>query len=203
MANLLYVPILHTQKEVGKIASAISSANTPIPAEQEKSSSASPLVKMWQGIQGKIEVLNPPWKKVRIYQEALPVCGQEERIVSHLAENSLNHQLIVKFLKRGAHLEGTEEQNLLLREYDLLAHAFQAAEGKTSTTAYRNASETILADRDKFIAQRVKQTLKEEETGLLFIGVRHKVDQLLKQYYQMTYVIYRLPFETVHSIYNL
>lgn len=196
MPRLLYVPILHTEKEAGAIAKIA----PPLPEKQ----TAVLLKEMWNGIQKKIEDLKPEWEKLRIYQEALPLCGQEEKIVRELAEKeSLNHRLLKTFMERGAPLEGTEDADLLLKEYDLLSKLFLANDQEKSLEEYQKLSEETLIQRDQFIAGQVQKTLKENETGLLFMGIRHKVDQLLKADYEITYIIYRIPFQAVKTVYNL
>lgn len=193
MTRLLYVPILHAEKEVGVLR-----------GTQERPETTSPLREMWAGIQQKLEALKPVWEKVRIYQEALPVCGKEEKIVQDLAEKgSRNHRLLVDLIKKEAHLEGTEDPNLLLKEYDLLSRLFQNGDNPADRAEYRGQSEVILKERDQFIASRLRGTLKAGETGLVFIGVRHKLDQLLKKDFEIIYVIYRVPFEVVKTVYNL
>lgn len=193
MDRILYVPILHTEKEIGLFHGDAKCLNT-----------IASIKEMWVGIQKKILNIRPAWDKVRIYQEALPVCGREEKIVRGLSlKGSINHRMIAGFLRRGAQIEGTEDPNLLMREYDLLSQALHSKDHGGDLKDYRKESDVILALRDQFIAQRIRATLKTGETGLLFIGVRHKVDELLKKDYYMTHIIYRIPFETVKNVYNL
>lgn len=193
MRNLFYVPILHAEGEVALIEGIA-----------QKAENHAALLEMWNGIGKKLEELKPAWEKVQIYQEALPVCGKEAKIVGELAEKgSQNHRLVSSLLKKGATLEGTEDPNLLVMEYDLFSRAFQHQDQKGDLSEYRAQSEKILRERDRFIAARVHETLREGSTGILFIGVRHKVDQLLKIKLPITYVIYRIPFGSVKTIYNL
>ena len=190
MKRLFYIPILHTEREVSLIQSG-----------QGHGEKVHAIKEMWVGLQKKILDLKLPWEKVRLYQDALPVCGREEEIVQKLSlKGSMNHRLLLGFVRRGAHLEGTEDSKLLLKEYELLSQAFG---GPSDATPYRTQSDALLAERDQFIARRIKETLKEGETGLLFIGVRHAIEPLLKKDYELTYVIYRLPFQTVKTVYNL
>lgn len=197
--QILYVPILHAKAEVALIED-----EALTEGGGKKAESHTALLEMWKGIQQKLEELKPVWEKVQIYQEALPVCGKERKIVESLAEKgSQNHRLILELLKKGCSLEGTEDPNLLLREYDLLSRAFQDREQKRNVSGYQAESEKVLQERDRFIAARIRETLKDGGTGLLFIGVRHKVDPLLKNEFPISYVIYRVPFGAVKTIYNL
>ena len=159
---------------------------------------------MWVGIQQKILDLKPPWGSLRIYQEALPVCGREAELVTRLSlKGSHNHRLICSLLRHGARIEGTEDPNLLVREYDLLSKAFHAGEGRMPLADYRKESDKILAERDEFIAGRIRQTLKPGEVGLVFLGVRHQLDRLLEKDFEIVSVIYMIPFDTVKTVYNL
>jgi hypothetical protein len=41
---------------------------------------------LWTRIEQTLEGLAPPWERVRVYQDGLPVCGRELAIVSERAE---------------------------------------------------------------------------------------------------------------------
>jgi len=47
------------------------------------------------------------------------------------------------------------------------------------TTPTAETAQTLLDQRDTFIAQRINDTLNEGEMGLLFIGLLHKVEDKL------------------------
>jgi hypothetical protein len=125
------------------------------------------------------------YRRVRIYQDGLPVCGKEEAIVQELAEaGSLNHQLVRELTGRGAVLVGTEDPQLLIREYQLQRRRLGAeANGETPPSlhgqdarATSDEAARILAARDRFIAERIAATLQDGETGLLFLGAAHPLD---------------------------
>jgi len=60
---------------------------------------------------------------------------------------------------------------------------------------YQRLAKSILQKRDSYIAQRIDKTLREGETGLLFIGITHKVNEKLPKDIGIDYLIYRLPFK--------
>ena len=188
----------------------------------------SPVDEMWAGIAAKIGELNLPWNQVRIYQDGLPVCGNELEIVTRLAkQNSWNHLLILDLLKKGAKLEGTENMDFLIREYDLLNILLMKNSTADLSTVlptptevptsqrvgtkagalgakveYQAKSRELLELRDEFILNRVKTTLQEGEVGVIFTGVMHRLDKMLEKDFLISYVIYRLPFRSVGAIYN-
>ena len=172
---------------------------------------------MWVGITAKIEELNLPWNKTRIYQDGLPVSGKELEIVTRLTDNgSWNHLLILNLLKKGAKLEGTENMDFLMREYDFLnillmknasteqtaAMADLSSVAAAAKEEYQIKSRELLKMRDEFILNRVKTTLQEGEVGIIFMGVMHRLDKMLEKDFLISYVIYRLPFRSVGAIYN-
>ena len=65
---------------------------------------------------------------------------------------------------------------------------------------YEKKAWDILKRRDEYIANRIAKTLMEEETGILFMGMRHKVDERLPKDIQVSYLIYRLPFKESYNL---
>jgi hypothetical protein len=134
------------------------------------------VAKLWNDIQEKINVLDIDYKKVRIYQDGLPECGFEQEIVGELAKaGSSNHQLILSLVDKGATLMGTEDPQLLIREYQL-----QQQSKDTLHTHQEKTEETarLLEARDRFIVKRINETLRPGESALLFLGASHRLDTL-------------------------
>jgi len=189
LKKLVYVPILHAREG----------------AAPQKEPSA--IDEMWDGIAAKIMGLALPWDKTRIYQDGLPVCGEELKVAERLAESgSRNHQLILKLVAQGAQLEGTESMELLLREHDLLnvlLMKHSGAERAAAMAQYQAKSRDLLKMRDGFIFHRIKSAILQQDlVPLVFMGVMHRVDKLLEKDFLISHVIYRLPFSSVEAIYN-
>ena len=237
LKKLVYVPILHAREDsVRSLPRTFPPRADPPVAElrggneksgikdKELNADHSAVGEMWAGITAKIEELTLPWNKTRIYQDGLPVSGKELEIVTRLTDNgSWNHLLILNLLKKGAKLEGTENMDFLMREYDFLnillmknsgpgsavastdlsAIATRATAEQTAAMAeYQAKSRELLKMRDEFIANRVKTTLQEGEVGIVFMGVMHRLDKMLEKDFMISYIIYRLPFRSVGAIYN-
>ncbi len=205
--RLIYVPILHIQKEVGNIANLLRGGADKSPFTEDAAAQEKSINEMWDGIESKIEELNLSYPLVRIYQEALPVCGREAEIVTKLAEKgSRNHQFILKLMKNGARIEGTEDPDLLVKEYDYLMQLFNtlSINGRgEALKKYQEKSKKLILQRDAFIAVRIKTTIKHGEIPLLFMSVNHQLEKLLKHHFVSNYIIYRLPFNKVKNIYNV
>ena len=158
---------------------------------------------MWEGIRARLDKIDVDHGKIRVYQDGLPLCGRELDIVRDVAaQGSQNHQLVLSLVERGACLEGTEDVQLLLEEYrHIRAIAKEAgpAEKRSTAKLLSNRRKLLLRRRDRFIAQRIDQTLKEGETGILFAGMAHQIDKYLAQDIHVSYLIFRLPFSKLHQ----
>jgi hypothetical protein len=127
----------------------------------------------------------------RVYQDGLPVCGREPDIVAELAEaGSRNHGLLLKLQARGAVLMGTESPELLVEEYQAALAKF-APGGAQGAGKHRDRLRHDLIDRrDRYVAERINSTLLPGETGILFMGMLHKIARWLDRGIS---VVYPLP----------
>jgi hypothetical protein len=119
-------------------------------------------------------------KGFKIYQDGLVADGDEgSRIVEQgIKEGSPNYEIISHLLHRGAILVRTEDISLVRKEYSLITKMAQAKslrQRETAALRYKLARGSLLEQRDNFISTRVNETLKEGETGILFIGAYHDV----------------------------
>ncbi len=178
MKRVIVIPIIHNAADLGSLAESVRAHYVrrfgPKVWEQRQWA----VRELWQGIRRAIDALHLDYHRVRIYQDGLPVCGKEEPILQELAEaGSLNHQLVRELMGRGAALVGTEDPQLLIREYQLQRRRLGAeANEKTSSASVSDEAAGILAARDRFMAERISATLQDGETGLLFLGAAHRLD---------------------------
>lgn len=134
---------------------------------------------VWTAIETTLAGLNLRYELVRIYQDGLPICGHELRIVTELARaGSRNHQLLLRLRQRGATIMGTESAELLVEEYQLaraLVASSVAGGEQARTPPEQGLARSLLERRDEFIAQRINLTLKTRETGIVFLGLLHSL----------------------------
>jgi hypothetical protein len=180
MRRLILVPVVHTLADLGSAAESVRARYEKQfgPAGWQQRESA--VGRLWSSIRKKVEDLRLDYRTVRIYQDGLPVCGQELQIVRELAgAGSLNHQLVLDLMQRGAILMGTEDPQLLIREYHMHRGHLAGADPGGEPTSFRpNEAASLLEARDRYIAQRIAGTLQEGETGLVFLGALHRLDAL-------------------------
>ena len=190
MRKLLCVPIMHTEADMGSLKESIRSQ---FPSQQRWHTHQQQIDNLWNEITQQIVNLGLDYERVRIYQDGLPICGSELDIIRDLASRgSKNHQLVLSLVEKGATLEGTEDINLLLEEYNYIKAISQnksEEEVKRTLEEYREKSRTLLQKRDDFIAERIDSTLKDGEIGILFIGVMHEVEKKLPDDIQVTHLV--------------
>jgi hypothetical protein len=178
--RVIVIPVIHNLADLGSLAESVRAHYSEHfgPAVWRQRERA--VEKLWNDIRQGIDALHLDYREVRIYQDGLPVCGKEEHIVRELAgAGSLNHQLVLELMGKGAVLVGTEDPQLLIREYQLQRRRMGApGAGDTSSTALPDEAAGVLAARDLFIARRTAATLQDGETGLLFLGAAHRIDAL-------------------------
>jgi hypothetical protein len=175
--TLLYIPIIHTQADMGALREPIQRLQVTKLGRQGWERNVNFVDKLWSQIEQVIESLVLSYERVRLYQDGLPVCGREVEIVSELAQaGSRNHRLLLHLSRRGATIMGTESSELLVEEYQLLKDALTLGKAGLATRgeARRKAlRDSLLKRRDQFIAGRINETLLPGETGLIFLGMLH------------------------------
>ena len=146
----------------------------------EKSRQA--IAEFWDVIEKAVDSLHLDYRKARLYQDGLPTCALEEKIVRDLAAQGLpNYRILLKLMERGATLEGTEDPDLLRTEYELsMKTALGTAEAAVPPENEPAAQfRDLLDQRDRFIAQRIDATLRGGEIGILFLGALHRAVEKL------------------------
>lgn len=121
---------------------------------------------------------------IRAYQDGMVIGGDIGRkIVSEgVRAGSKNSEVLLILIQRGAVLEKTEDLAMVSKERDYivkLKNAVTARQKMSAYIRYRMSKNHLLVKRDRFIADRINRTLKERETGVLFIGAYHNIIPLL------------------------
>jgi hypothetical protein len=184
---------LHSQADMGALGQSIYRSHLRRMGKTVLKRKASAIDRIWADIESALERLHLVYRKVRLYQDGLPVCGRELDIVQDLARSgSRNHQLLLRMIEKGATLMGTEAAELLIKEYELYKSILDS--GNTSPVPkmeppQKSLSESILKARDRYIAQRINQTLCAGETGTLFLGMLHAPEPFFSEDIQLTYPI--------------
>jgi hypothetical protein len=192
--TLIYFPIVHTQADMGALKESVTRVTLEKMGRVGLSRKAAAIDKIWTAIEAVIDALALTFNRVRVYQDGLPVCGREAEIVTDLAwAGSRNHRLLLHLMAQGATLMGTESGDLLVQEYQLAKQSLTSRSPRSAgVAAHRRAlSEALLKRRDEFMAQRINDTLKSGETGILFLGMLHSVERYLHPDIEVIYPLHR------------
>lgn len=180
---LFYYPIIHAQTDLGTLGDISHQIIKDKIGQESLVERIGKIDQLWERIRKSVNELGIDYKKTRIYQDGLPVCGYEDNIVTDLANNgSINHQIILELQNKGSMLMGTECSELLLEEYNLIKMLL--LDGNTSGSMsdpdkLKQAQTLLLHQRDKYVASRINETLCKGESGILFVGLLHKIEKWL------------------------
>ncbi len=194
--TLIYIPIIHTEADMGTLGESLRRAMLQKLDKRGWNRKVNLIDKMWTEIEQVIDSLAFSYKRVRLYQDGLPVCGREAEIVTELAKTgSRNHQLLLRLIEKGATIMGTESSELLVEEYKLIKQLLAAGDSletpKVKIT--QKALEDLLKRRDQYISDRINRTLCVGKTGILFLGMLHSLENQLNKDIRVIYPINR-PF---------
>lgn len=173
MRKLLYVPIIHGEADLGSLGAAYGRKSTSIYGQKRWALHQTMVAGFWKSLADYLVSLDAA--SLKIYQDGLAAAGKlGHRVVEvAAARGSLNHQLVLQLLNRGAELRQTEEASLLVEELRLAQE--ELGVGNTSPDHPGIPKARLTEARDRFIAKTIDETLKPGEVGILFIGAYHQV----------------------------
>lgn len=182
MRELLYVPIIHTDSDLGRIAPAIDERSAKMCGNRRWETHKRTVTLFWKQIEKYFSQLDAA--NLKIYQDGLMADDElgEKIIVEGAEKGSRNYQIVVDLMKRGAEIRKTEDIVLLKEEYERVLKLAQSQSLWESTMAYigyRFRKDRLMEKRDQHIARTINETLKDGEKGVLFIGAYHDVSPYL------------------------
>ena len=178
MRKLLYVPIIHMDSDLGSIAPTIDKRSAEICGKERWEKHKQVVRTFWDEIEEYFKQLDPT--NLKIYQDGLMADGElGQKIIKEGAKRgSKNYQVVLDLIKRGGEIRKTEDVELLKEEYGRILKLAQTKSPWEKTTAhigYRSQGDKLMDKRDRFIAKTINETLKGDDTGVLFIGAFHDV----------------------------
>lgn len=178
MRQLLYVPMMHDQADLGSLGSALARKTAALTGARRWTIHKETMHKFWETVATYLRSFDP--RHLKLYQDGLPVGGKmARRVVEEAAQKgSKNYQLVLDLLHKGSELRQTEDPALLLREHENIRMSVQeewAGTERRSAQHYQLEADRLTSERDQVIANIINATLKESEVGVLFIGAHHNV----------------------------
>jgi len=180
MRKLILIKIVHTSADMGSMGEGLVKDGMAKMGREKWLENQGKIEKFWDDLEKEIDGLGLDYSKTRIYQDGLP-CGGELglKIVRETADKgSKNYQIVRKLIERGAVIEATESPELLRKEYEHIRALMTAStpeEKAYAASRYDQIKDELLQERDAYIAKAIDLSLKDDETGVLFIGAFHNV----------------------------
>lgn len=191
MREIIYIPIVHSEVDLGSVSEELKREYIEIHGEEKWVEHTRIIEDFWEALNRKILSLSLDYKRVKLYQDGLPKCGRELEIVKKLAsEGSENHKLLLELVERGSQLIGTEAPQLLIEEYKRIKKRGLKDPVSSKPSDPRPLTyDEITLRRDKYIAQRINETLRRGDTGLLFMGAMHRTADMLPPDIDVRYLL--------------
>lgn len=174
--RLIVIPIIHNRADFGNLG-----GRMPFDAEAEALKT-----QYWNGVSDFVLGLPLDFSELRVYQDGLSNTKEEDISLVLSKAQTPNYDVVRQLRDRGAHIVGTEDVGLLVREYNL----FQSTQGTSfededqyveARLRYAEEAPVLSRQRIDYIAQRIRDTLPEGGTGILFIGLAHEIKSLLEK----------------------
>ena len=176
MRKLLYVPIIHSESDLGSLGPALERRSASLCGEKRWAEHKETVSRFWQSVADYLQSLGTPLK---IYQDGLAADGElGRRVIEEGASmGSRNHQLILDLIEKGAEIRKTEEASLLIQEYESISRLAVGEPSETISSHHssRGQSRRLTEERNRFIAKTINESLRDGETAVLFLGAYHSV----------------------------
>lgn len=184
MRTLIYVPVIHTSADLGSLAGDVTQRGISDLGEDLWKEHKRIVEDFWKVVSNYFDSIDAFGMK--IYQDGMIAEGEigEKIVEESRKKGSKNYELVSRLFKKGAILVRTENFHLVKEECDMLRDITQSRsifQKLLGFIKYKLVKIRLLNQRDRFIAQRIDETLGPKETGILFIGALHGVKNLLAQ----------------------
>ena len=178
MRRLIYVPIIHSEADLGGLAAGIEEQAKAVVGAGNWQEHREVVRLYWQEIADYWDRKNVAGLK--IFQDGMPANGVlGKTIVKSLADSgSINHKIIDQLMEKGAELVKTEDPELLKEEYSLtkeLTKRKPILATLWTLLRYRWRKDSLLKARDAYISKSVNENLEDGETGACFLGANHQL----------------------------
>jgi hypothetical protein len=160
MRTIFIIPKMFTEEELRRVASELPDDF----AQKQK--------EFWEYVRDR---LNTQRNVRKLYYDSL-VISEREKALELIRQNHAEcYNLVEQFVQAGATLEATEDPILI---QEALSWASMLHEGKTDFATQEMLVKNMI-DRDKYIARRISESLKQEESGILFLAPARRIDEYL------------------------
>src|SRR3970040_1238217 len=116
--RLIHIPIIHTEVDMGSLAKSLKKKYIQRYGVHKWRHHLKKIDELWTNIENCLEQKHLCYSQVKIYKDGLPFCDKKKKIREKMTNRGgRNHKLLLTLKKKGATLIGTEDPNLLTKEY--------------------------------------------------------------------------------------
>jgi hypothetical protein len=178
--TLLLVPIIHTPADMGFAAEAVREIKARMFGPQWTRRYEAEVNRFWDELERRLTQL----KVDRVYNDSLPIGGEAGRdlVAKIAAGGSRNYQLLARLAASGVPLEATEDPRLLREEVSYIERIITATsllEKEALARQHKQRLCDLIVERDRYMAQRISESLRDGETGMIFLGASHNIEPFL------------------------
>lgn len=193
MRKLVYVPVIHTGSDMGSMRDELGSKTASLLGEEQWKNHVNTVNAYWESIVHYFQNLDYTVKGVKLYQDGMFAEGDAAMKIldAGIEAGSRNSEIVLNLIMRGGILVRTEDYRLVKNEYDRIQSLIKPANSLSllyNLLRYKISKTSDLQKRDAFIAGRISDTLRVNETGILFIGAYHDIIRLLPKDIEVTEV---------------
>ena len=180
MRHLIYVRIVHSPADMGSLSEKLRADAIGKIGKDRWDEHLVKIKQFWEELEMEIFALDLALEKTKIFQDGLPCDGELGLKIVHetAKQGSQNYRIVEKLIEQNAGIVATESPALLIEERELVIAMLGASspeELNKAEAAYKKRKDWLLEERDSYIASRINSTLRDGESGILFIGAEHNV----------------------------
>lgn len=178
MRKLLYVPMIHSSTDLGSVAIELDERGIKLCGEERWKKHKETIERFWNVVSEYIDSLDI--SNLKVYQDGLMADGEMGmKIVKESAKKgSRNYEIVLKLVEKGARIVKTEDISLLKMEFNYITGMTKeksSVKKFITVLRYKMKKKKLLQERDKYMVKTIDETLKDGETGILFLGAYHNV----------------------------
>ncbi len=170
--------------DMGRVAPELNKQGKKLCGEERWNKHKETVSKFWGVVSEYVEFIDA--KNFKIYQDSLVADGEAgmQIVQDAVKSGSKNYEIIAGLIEKGGSMIKTEDMSLIKEEYKYIT---KIAKSKSfivrivRALEYKLKKGKLLKRRDEFIAKTIDETLKDNETGILFLGAHHDVLSMIPE----------------------
>ncbi|GAJ04788.1 unnamed protein product, partial [marine sediment metagenome] len=90
--------------------------------------------------------------------------------------NGKSYRIVKRYVEKGAELQATEDMNLVRESMDWIRCLTANLQSEKALSKVSQFYVEAMQKRDEFVAKRINETLKENESGIIFIRENNSIE---------------------------